>query len=135
MRRPAQVAPRSPPAEEQIRHATYVGSAEHKERRWWGGLPRAHRGADGEATRPRKQHTTICPLVATQDRAMASGWVQEALRSGRYRFLEADQAFPSRIWYKQPETGQLWLGYCINTVAGHYKGWPIEEAERHAIFG
>lgn len=134
-RRPRQLPSRPLLQAAQIEGATYVGSAEHKSERWWGGLPQAHVGDDGVATRPKKQCTTICPLVTEADRNRATQWVQAALGAGQYRFLEADKDFPGRIWYRQSENGQLWMGFCINTVLGQYKGWPIEEDERGAVFG
>lgn len=117
----------------QIDRASYVGSAEHKQYRWWGGLPAAYVGPGGRATRPKKQDTTICPLTSDADRLLATGWVRAALRQGQLRYYEADQDFPSRIWYRQ-DTGQHWAGYCVNGAQGQYKGWPIEEEERIALF-
>jgi hypothetical protein len=68
------------------------------------------------------------------DRVRATNWVRAALRAGQIRFYEADKDFPKHIWYRD-ETGQLWFGFCINGVLGHYKGWPIDEDERVAVFG
>ena len=31
--------------------------------------------------------------------------------------------------------GQTWIGYCVNRTTGDYKGWPIDDGERRAIFG
>lgn len=28
----------------------------------------------------------------------------------------------------------VWCGLCLNPAAGEYKGWPIEEDERRAVF-
>lgn len=134
-RRPQQLPPRTPLASTQIPIAAYVGSAEHKAKRWWGGLPQAYVGPSGAATRPKKQKTTVCPLVNVADRALATQWVRAALSAGQYRYLEADQDFPSRIWYREGETGQLWIGYCINSTQGQYKGWPVEEEDHIAVFG
>ena len=58
-RRPKQLPPRTPLSPEQIEGASYVGSAEHKVERWWGGLPEGYVGPSGKATRPKKQQTTI----------------------------------------------------------------------------
>ncbi len=77
--------------------------------------------------------TTICPLTSEADRERATGWVRAALMAGQARFYEGDKDFPKHIWY-QDETGQLWFGFCVNSVQGQYKGWPIEEDERVAIF-
>jgi hypothetical protein len=38
--------------------------------------------------------------VAEADRAVATGWVRQALRNGQFRYYEADQAFPNHIWYR-----------------------------------
>lgn len=88
----------------------------------------------GMAARPKKQHTTVCPLVGTEDRKAATGWVQAALKSGQFIFLEADKDYPSKIWHKD-ETGRYWFGRCINSVLGQYKGWPVDQDERDEVFG
>jgi len=133
-KRPTQITARPPIAPDQIDKATYVGSPEHKERRWWGGLPEAYVSSDGKADRPRRQLTTICPLVTEEERETATGWVRCALRAGQLRFYEGDKDFPNHIWYKE-ESGRLWFGRCVNGIQGQYKGWPIQEDERVAIFG
>lgn len=133
-RRPRQAPAHSPLSAIQIAAATYVGSREHKAERWWGGLPGARLDGNGMARRPKKQHTTICPLVTPEDRECATDRVRAALRSGQYRFLDADRDYPGRIWYRDAE-GQVWIGYCINSVRGEYKGWPITEEARRETFG
>jgi hypothetical protein len=133
-RRPRQMPPRSPLTEAEIVQANYQGSSEHKAIRWWGGLPGAYADASGTATRPKKQKTTICTLTEPEQRDDATSWVRQALRLGQYRYFEADQLFPNHVWYRD-ETGQVWFGRCFNSVQGHYKGWPINEDERHALFG
>ena len=30
---------------------------------------------------------------------------------------------------------QTWTGNCVNRATGDYKGWPIDDGERRAIFG
>jgi hypothetical protein len=133
-KRPAQIPQRSTLDPNLIQIAAYVGSPEHKAQRWWGGLPAAYVDDDGEASRPGKQQTTICPLVTEDDRLRATEWVRAALESGQFRFYEGDKDFPRYIWY-QDRGGQVWFGSCINSVQGQYKGWPIDEDERVAIFG
>lgn len=132
VRRPAPepIRPPLPPA--LIAQAAYVGSKEHKAQGWWGGLPGAFVGPDGTATRPKKQDTTICPLLTVSDRDRATEWVREALAAGQYRFYEGDDLFPKAIWHRVD--GQTWFGLCVNTTAGWYKGWPISEEERRAKF-
>ena len=112
--------------------ARYEGSDEHKDVRWWGGLPRARQLRGGRIGRPGKQTTTVCPLVTKQDRRRATEWVRNAIIAGQYRFVESDQNFPKKIWYEAD--GRIWYGYCFNSVSGEYKGWPIEEDERRAVF-
>ena len=107
------------------RRARYVGSPEHKNARWWGGLPKA--GARG----PRL--TTICPMTSDEDRRTATTWLRQAIRSGQYKFVRGDRDFPKHVWYRD-KTGKIWCGRYINRELGTYKGWPITEAERHGIF-
>jgi len=65
-------------SEGQIQAARYVGSPEHKDQKWWGGLPQAFAGINGVATRPDKEDTTICTLYSEEDRERATMWVQSA---------------------------------------------------------
>ena len=134
VKRPAQLAPRQPLTPEQIQAACYTGSPEHKIARWWGGLPEAHTDSDGVARRPRRQLTTICPLVTSAERDQATLWVQGALLQGQLRYYEGDKIFPKRLWCRGSD-GQVWTGFCVNSVLGQYKGWPIDEEEKIEIFG
>lgn len=133
-KRPAQIPRRPPLTRRQIDQTKYVGSPEHKDRRWWGGQPEAWVNERGVATRPGRQLTTICPLVAEQDRDRATIWVQQALTIGQFRYREGDNDFPWQIWYQDPG-GQLWMGQCVNSVLGEYKGWPINEEQKIEVFG
>jgi len=133
-RAPKQIPSRELLTETLIAGASYVGSPEHKTQRWWGGLPAAYVGPDGMATRPKKQTTTVCHLIGEADRLVATDWLREALRRQQLRYYEADQVFPKHIWYRE-DNGRLWFGFCINTVQGQYKGWPINEEDRRAVFG
>lgn len=101
--------------------ARYDGSPEHKNLRWWGGLPQ------GGRPRPYKQKTTICPLVTEDERNLAEEWVQKAISRGDFRFSEGDKDFPKHIWYCAD--GKGWFGLCINSASGSYKGWPMDEDE------
>lgn len=117
------------------KRAIYVGSKEHKTVRWWGGTPgvRVDRRTGQPLGRPHRQKTTICPLVtAPADQRRATAWIKAAIRSGRYRFVESDDAFPKHVWYRV--RGQAWFGFCINSTAGTYKGWPLENDEPDAQF-
>jgi hypothetical protein len=133
-KRPTQLPYRRPLTEQQIAGATYVGSPEHKVRRWWGGQPEAWENAEGIATRPGRQLTTICRLVEAEDRERATLWVREALTLGQLLYREADKDFPWLIWYREAN-GHLWMGQCVNSVLGQYKGWPIDEEQRVEVFG
>jgi hypothetical protein len=86
--RPRQIPIRPPLSEEQINSACYVGSAEHKSKRWWGGLPHGYVNQSGEAIRPKKQQTTICPLITEAERLTATIWIQNALRAGQIKFVQ-----------------------------------------------
>jgi hypothetical protein len=134
-KKPNQVPVRPPLTVDQVKSASYVGSAEHKVQRFWGGLPQARVGPGGQATRPKKQDTTICPMTSEADPVEATNWVQNALTSKQYRYFEGDKDFPARIWYRDLTTGKLWMGFCVNGILGHYKGWPIEEDDLIAVFG
>ena len=133
MPRPKQIPERRPLTPEEIGAASYVGSAEHKAGRWWGGLPEAWVEADGSSSRPKKQQTTICRKVTEADRQKASYWVRAALAAGQFRFFEGDKTYPKHIWYKDVG-GQFWFGFAVNQIAGTYKGWPVSEAEKRATF-
>ncbi|MFC3229881.1 hypothetical protein ACFOGJ_21705 [Marinibaculum pumilum] len=128
-KRPRQVPQREPLTTAQIEQAIYVGSPEHKKERWWGGLPEAYVGPDGDASRPGRQITSVCELTTEAERDEATNWVRTALRMGQFRYRDADKDFPAHIWYRD-EAGQLWQGRCVNSVLGTYKGWPVDEAER-----
>ena len=61
-------------------------------------------------------------------------WDENLLRSeSPHRFYESDQDFPKKVSYEAD--GQTWIGYCVNRTTGDYKGWPIDDGERRAIFG
>ena len=97
-----------------------------------GWLARGAATSRGRVGRRGKQTTTIFPLTSNEDRDRATEWLRRAIRAGQFRFVEADQDFPKKIWYH--ERGQTWLGLCVNTKSGEYKGWPIDEEERRAVF-
>jgi hypothetical protein len=60
--------------------------------------------------------------------------VQDALGAGQMKYREGDQIFPVHIWYHDQATEKLWMGRCVNSVLGQYKGWPSDEDERIAVF-
>lgn len=133
-RKPRQILQRCLLTAEQITAARYVGSPEHKDQKWWGGLPQGFVDADGIAKRPGKQDTTICPMRTEAERIQATEWVHKALSSGQFRYYEGDKDYPKKIWYLDSCSSQLWFGQCLNTVSGEYKGWPIDEDEKREIF-
>ena len=114
-----------------------MGSPEHKDRKWWGGLPMARQLPGGNIGRPRKRTTTLCPLTTEagrlQARLQAIEWVRSAIANGQYRFFEGDKTFPKKIWHRA--AGKIWCGLISNPGKGEYKGWPIEDKELHEIFG
>ena len=133
MARPKQIAPRAPLTKGEVVGASYVGSKEHKATRWWGGLLGARMGSAGAARRPKKQLTTICPLVTAADQARASARVQEALEQQQYRFYDGDKTYPKHLWHRD-EVGQFLFSFSINGISGTYKEWPIDEAEKRETF-
>jgi hypothetical protein len=133
MTRPRQIPPRAGLTEAEVRSAHYVGSAEHKITRWWGGLPGATIGKDGLAHRRGRQLTTPCLRTTAAQREEASDWVRQALAAGQFRFYEGDGIYPKHLWYKDGD-GQYWFGFAVNQILGSYKGWPIREEEKRATF-
>lgn len=111
--------------------AKYVGSREHKRGRWWGGSGSAP-GTDGALNRPKKQLTTICPLHTPEDQTKATGWVRQAISAGRFLFVEGDKQFPKHVWHEDAD-GRNWIGRCVNSVQGEYKGWPATREEVAAL--
>lgn len=133
MPRPKQIPARKALTAAEISTAAYIGSPEHKIEAFWGGLPQAKIGKDGNAKRPRKQNTTICYRITEAERDEATDWVRLALTSRQFRYFEGDKTFPKHIWYEDG-AGQFWFGFAVNQIAGTYKGWPISEAEKREKF-
>lgn len=135
MKRPNQQQTRKPHTDEELRklakRALYVGSPEHKNKQWWGGLPEVPCDKNGNPKRPKKQKTTICPIVTSEGRDQATAWIRTAIETKQFKFVEGDQDFPKHIWLEVE--GQYWFGFCVNPTAGHYKGWPLEESEYRAL--
>ena len=102
--------------------AKYVGSPEHKIGRWWGGQGNPP-GPSGMLKRPKKQNTTVCPLHTQEDKAKATNWIQQAISDGCFVFEEGDRRFPKHVWRGDADRGG-WVGRCINSEQGEYKGWP-----------
>ena len=108
--------------------ATYIGSNEHKMGRWWDGTGGARLGADGQASRPKKLLTTLCPLNTKEDRDKATHWIRQAIVRQQFLFVEGDQRFPKHVWYED-DSGAGWIGRCTNSVQGWYKDWPARRKE------
>ena len=96
-------------------------------------MPKAWQPKRGKASRPKRQHTTICHMVTAKERDEASRWVRAALAAGQFRFFEGDKTYPKHIWYED-EHGQFWFGFAVNQIAGTYKGWPVSEEEKLEAF-
>lgn len=122
MKRPRPHALPSADIERLAGAAKYVGSREHKRGHWWGGQGRAP-GPGGQLRRPKKQITTVCPLNTLEDQAKATRWIREAISAGRFLFVEGDKRFPKHVWHETPD-GRTWIGRCVNSEQGEYKGWP-----------
>lgn len=120
-------AGRSATVEDLAHTAEYVGSPEHKIGQWWGGQGSAP-ASGGGLQRPKKQLTTACPLHTKKDGTRATGWIREALAAGRFLFVEGDKRFPKHVWHEDADGGR-WIGRCVNSVAGEYKGWPADPRE------
>ena len=113
--------------------ASYVGSSEHKDTRWWDGLPKGRQLPGNRVGRRGIQQTTICPLVTEADREKATKWVRQAIAEGKCMFFEGDKKFPKKIWFEAEQT--IWAGLCVNSELGQYKGWPSTTEERDEVFG
>lgn len=122
MRRPKQIPRRRGLTQGEIEAARYEGSLEHKNKRWWNGLPR-HR---------KDPPATICPMRTPDERDQATCWVQEALIKGWYEFKEGDDIYPHFIWRIVGDK-KAWKGRCINTTLGTYKGWPLQDDEHDEV--
>ena len=131
-RRPQRVALSPDERKALAARARYQGSGEHKDKRWWDGLPKAKQLPGGGVVRRGKQQTTLCPLTTDKDRDRATDWVRQAIANGQCKFHEADKEFPKKIWHRAD--GRLWFGLCVNQGNGEYKGWPIEEQEWREVF-
>lgn len=112
--------------------ACYVGSSEHKVVRWWGGLPTGKQLPGNKIGRRERKITTICPLYTKEHRKIATGWVRQAIADGNCKFPQGEKRYPKKIWIEADDT--IWVGLCINSELGQYKGWPSNKEERDAIF-
>src|SRR2546425_8335758 len=102
MKRPRQVPQKGPINQAErvalAARASYLGSKEHKAKRWWGGLPAVRYDKEGKPVREKKEKTTICDLVTDEDRARATAWIRAAIERGQFEFLEGDQDFSKHVW-------------------------------------
>ena len=120
--------------------AIYHGSVEHKERKSWLGLPQPRRGRKGRSDpRDHRQNATICPLIADDDRDMATRWVRVAIIGRQFDQNVRKGDFPKHLWYRD-EWGHYWQGCFLDLIPSNppvarYKGWPITKEERDENFG
>lgn len=131
MKRPRAHALPSADIEHLANAAKYVGSREHKRGRWWGGQG-SPLGPGGTLSRPKTQLTTICPLNTSEDQTKATGWIRKAISADRFLFVEGDKRFPKHVWHWDQD-GRTWIGRCVNSVQGEYKGWPATPDEVAAL--
>lgn len=75
--------------------ARYQGSGEHKDKGWWGGLPKAKQLPGGGVGRRGKQQTTLCPLTTDKDRERATDWVRQAVGASQLPSIASNDGQPS----------------------------------------
>ena len=101
--------------------AIYVGSEEHKAKRWRGGLRAVRKRRRGRVRRPKKQRTTVCHLVSEEDRERATRWIREAVRKGQCGFVHGDGRFPKHVWHADDDGGHRcarWARRALNAGPG-----------------
>jgi hypothetical protein len=93
--------------------ATYVGSGEHKSFPSFAGKPALR--ADASKCDP-----------ALGDPEELTGWLREALMAGQ---VDAtwEGGFPKYVWVVRG--GICFEGRLVNSVQGHYKGYPLDETQ------
>ena len=93
-RRPQRVLPPGERKALAVR-ARYQGSGEHKDKGWWGGLPKAKQLPGGGVGRRGKQQTTLCPLTTDKDRERATDWVRQAVGASQLPSIASNDGQPS----------------------------------------
>ena len=98
---------------------------------------RAHLGRGVEAAQEATHHCLLAthearytrsPPHTKKDGTEATGWIREALSAGRFLFVEGDKRFPKHVWHEDADGG-CWIGRCVNSLRGEYKGWPVQSQE------
>ncbi len=93
--------------------ATYIGSAEHKDRISGAGAPSLRADA------------TPCPPDLT-DPSELTGWLRAAIVAGNTG-AQWEQGFPRYAWWREGE--RCFEARLVNAGLGEYKGWPLAPAE------
>lgn len=116
--RPLSRARVAPPAEVDLDlladRATYVPSAEHKDR---------YTPAAG--VRRLRTDATACPTDVSQEQAQQ--WLRAALRQGHVGGPWADQPFPRYAWARSGDV--VFEARLTNAEQGWFKGYPLEPSE------
>lgn len=89
--------------------ATYIGSAEHKDRVSAVGPPRLRADA------------TPCPPDLT-DALILTEWLRAAIEAGNTG-AQWEQGFPRYAWWREDD--RCFQARLVNAGLGHYKGWPL----------
>jgi hypothetical protein len=93
--------------------ATYIGSAEHKDRVSAAGAPRLRADA------------SPCP-PGLIDMSSLTGWLRAAIATGRTG-AQWEQGFPRYAWWREGD--RCFEARLVNAGLGQYKGWPLAPAE------
>ncbi len=93
--------------------ASYVWSAEHKDRFGPAGIPKLR----SDATR--------CPTDLTEEQVR--GWLQDAIAAGDVGGVWADQPYPQLAWKRVGDT--VFEARVSNSEQGWYHGYPLDPTE------
>ena len=92
----------------------YVGSVEHKDIRSFAGLPRLRKDA------------SCCPRALALQRDEIRDWLRSAICRGAVG-APWERGFPRYAWYM--DGGVVYEGRLVNSQAGTYKGYPLDDDE------
>jgi hypothetical protein len=93
--------------------ATFVGSAEHKDRVSSAGAPKLRADA------------TPCPGDLA-DRSVLTTWLRGAIAAGNTG-AQWEQGFPRYAWWREGDS--CYQARLVNAGLGQYKGWPLSPDE------
>jgi hypothetical protein len=96
-----------------VAEATYIGSAEHKNRMSAVGAPRLRADA------------SPCPPDLT-DFSRLTDWLRAAIAAGNTG-AQWEDGFPRYAWWREGE--RCFEARLVNAGLGEYKGWPLAPAE------